>query len=236
MATPVTLAQMILRVRRRANLEGHEAAFTDAELTDEINVSIADWWDMVRLTTWMGQYARSAWPITTVPQQSSYPLAPNHSAIISVDVNIQGNSYSISALPYGEEQRNMFKLVPYVGWNFGVQSVWYQQQGSNINFLPTPTGNYQCTVNYTPTAPVLVQSEDYIDSVNGWEEWIVLDSAIKLLIKDGQMDILPALQGRLAEQAARIKHAAAMADMNQAEGVHEVTAYNNLGGLGNSYY
>ena len=233
MPSPVTLAKLLLRVRRRANLEGHLDAFPDAEVTDEINVSIADWWDLVRLTTWMGQYQRKAWPITTSNGKSLYDLAPNHGAIISVDANIQGNSYSISAMPYGEEQRNMFRLVPYVGWNFGIQSVWYQQQGNAINFLPSPTGNYQVVVNYTPTAPVLSQASDFLDTVNGWEEWIVLDTAIKLLIKAGMVEAIGPLEARRQEQATRIHHAAANADMNQAEGVHEVAAYSGYGVGGN---
>ena len=92
MATQVTLAQLLLRVRQRSNLEGAQAFIPDSELTDSINVGISSWWDLVRLTTFQGQIARVAWPIVTVANQSAYPLAPNNASIISVDANINGNS------------------------------------------------------------------------------------------------------------------------------------------------
>ena len=124
----------------------------------------------------------------------------------------------------------MFKLLPFVGWSFGaVQSVWYQIQGTNINFLPTPTAGYNVTVNYVPTAPVLSNPSDYINSINGWEEYIVLDAAIRCLMKDGQLDIIPLLQGLQAREEKRILQAAAQQDMNASEGVHESEAYGNWG-------
>lgn len=230
MATNVTLGQLMLRVRQRANLEGATAFLPDAELIDNINQSVADWWDMVRLTTFQGQIARVQWPIVTVANQSSYALAPNNASVISVDANISGNSYAISAMPYQEEQRNMFKLLPFVGWSFGaVQSVWYQIQGTNINFLPTPTANYNVTVNYVPTSPVLSAPTDTLNSVNGWEEWIVLDAATKALVKTGNTEMMAALQPYIQRQEARIKSAAAAQDMNASEGVHESEAYGNWG-------
>lgn len=229
MATPVTLAQMMLRVRRRSNLEGAAAFVPDEEVIDNINTSLSEWWDMVRLTTYQGQIARMIWPIVTVANQSAYPLAPNTGSIISVDANINGQNYAISAMPYQEEQRNMFKLLPFVGWSFGIQSIWYQLQGTNINFLPTPTANYNVVVNYVPTAPLLSAPLDVFNSINGWEEWIVLDAAIKVLIKDGQSEMLSILQARADSQKERILHAAAQMDMNASEGVHESDAYGNWG-------
>jgi hypothetical protein len=228
--TNVTLAQLMQRVRQRANLEGANSFITDPELIDVINVCIAEWWDLVTLTTFMGQYGRSTWPILTVNDQSLYPLAPNHSRVISVDANIEGNSYAISAMPYQEEQRNMFKLLPFVGWSFGIQSVWYQQQGTNINFLPAPTAGYNVVVNYLPTAPVLNSPQsDSLNSINGWEEHIVLNAAINLLVKAGLNDMVGTLQARMDRQTARIEAAAGQADLNASEGVREVEAFGNWG-------
>jgi hypothetical protein len=133
-------------------------------------------------------------------------------------------------MPYQEEQRNMFKLLPFVGWSFGaVQSVWYQIQGTNINFLPTPTAGYNVTVNYVPTAPILSAPYDTLNSVNGWEEYVVLDAAMKCLIKTGNTEMLAALQPYLAREQMRIEQAAALQDMNASEGVHESEAYGNWG-------
>jgi hypothetical protein len=237
-ATQVSLAQLILRVRQRANLEGagnSSAPFLpDSEVIDNINVGIAAWWDMVRLTTFQGQIARAAWPIVTTANTSLYALAQNTASIISVDANISGNSYAISAMSYPEEKRNVFKLLPYVGWSFGgIQSVWYQIQGTNINFLPTPTANYNVTVNYVPTAPVLSNpQQDYLNSINGLEEWIVLDAAIKCLMKAGDLEKIPLMLQFQAREEARILKSVAQADLNAPEGVHEIVEYGNWGPYG----
>lgn len=236
MATPVSLAQLLLRVRQRSNLEGSgnsSAPFLpDSEVIDNINVAIAAWYDLVRLTTFGGQIARSAWPIVTVQNQSLYPLAGNTASIISVDANISGNSYAINAASYQEEQRNIFKLLPYVGWSFGaVQSVFYQIQGTNINFLPTPTANYNVTVNYVPTAPVLSSPNDLLNSQNGWEEYIVLAAAQKCALKDGQYDLVNVLGQMKQAEEERIKWAAAQVDMNAQEGVHETEVYSGWGNV-----
>ncbi len=243
MATQVLLGTMMLRVRRRANLEvgqgvSSEQFVTDSEIIDELNVSIASWWDMVRLTTFGGQYARSPWPIVTQANVSLYPLADNCASIISVDANINGQNYAINALPYNEENRNMFKMYPFVGWAFGFQNVFYQKQGENINFLPTPTAGYNIQVNYVPTAPTLSNpTTDYLNSFNGWEEWPVLDAAYKLLVKDGQTDMLPAIAQMRAAEEERIRWAAGNALMEASEGVHEGCEPSNAGfGMGGGFY
>ena len=231
MATQVYLATLMNTARQRANLEGATAFITDSEIISYINASIADWYDLVRLTTFQGQIARSSWLILTTANTSLYALPQNLSSVISVDANISGNSYAISAMPYQEEQRNMFKLLPFVGWSFGaVQSVWYQIQGTNINFLPTPTAGYNVTVNYVPTAPVLSNPQlDWLNSINGWEEYIVLDVAMKCLVKTGNADMVGVLAQERSRQEQRILKAAAQVDMNASEGVHESEAYGNWG-------
>jgi hypothetical protein len=237
MATPVSLGTLMLRARRRADLEntgGANGFLPDDEVIDLVNTSIAAWWDLVRMTTFMGQIARSAWPITTTSNVSVYPLAPDTASVISVDANVNGAILSINACPYQEEQRNLFKTMPFIGWSVGaLQSLWYQLQGTNINFLPTPPSQTSFTVNYVPTAPVLADPEnDYLNSINGWEEWIVIKTAQKMLIKDGQTDMVAALMPFLAEERERILACAAQMDMNASEGVHETEAYGSFSGLG----
>lgn len=221
----VTLSQLLLRVRQRANIEGYEEFIVDAEIIDDINQSISEWYDEVRLTTFGGQYFRAAYPFTTVPGQSLYSVAPNTASIISVDCQITGNM-TIAALPYQEEMRNIYKYFPLNGWMLG-QTIFYQLQPyqgqDGINFIGTPNQAYSVVINYVPTAPVLSDPSDVLNSINGWEEFIVLDAAIKCLIKDGQEDIIPLITGRLEKQRERIQKAAGQRDMNASEGVHETS-------------
>ena len=215
----------MLRTRQRANIEGATALFPDTEVQDHINQSIAKWYDEVRGSTWGGQYYRSFYTFNTTPSQSAtpfpFPLPQDFLSMISVDIALAQNTV-ISARPFQEEQRNYYRGVyPIMGW-FYATNIFYQIWGQNIYFTPGPQSVTPVTLNYCPVAPRLFRPLDTLDSINGWEEFIVLDSAIKCLIKDGQTDMIQVLQGRLEEEKERIRANAPRRDMSQAENVHQV--------------
>lgn len=234
MASPVTLQTLQNRVLQRANLEGATAFIATSELTDCINASIAEWYDIVRLSEWGGQFYRSSVTFPTVGAQSYYTFASigitDFLSLISVDVAVASNMI-IAARPYQEEQRNTFRQYPVGGWLY-TRPVFYQLQGEGISFIPTPQSAFSITLNYVATAPVLVAPTDPLNSINGWDEWIVLDAAIKLLVKDGQLDVVPLLMGMRESQKARIVSATGSRDMMAAEMVHDVYA----GSFDNSYF
>lgn len=248
MAYKVSLATLITRVTQVGNWESSVSGglpfLNNAEITDKINQSIAKWYDMVRLTTWGGQYYRKTVTFNTVSSQSFYDFEDvgmsDFLDMISVDVYAGGpGATKITCKPYPEEQRNIFQFFP-----VGLLLTWpsfYQLQGNGsaaaptatggpgINFIPAPPGAYQIGCNYTPIAPVLVPPTiipglSLLDSINGWDEWIVIDVAIKCAIKDRLWDLVGILQGRLADEAARILGAAAQRDRGGAEVVHDVTS------------
>jgi len=230
MASPVSLTTLQTRVLQRANLEGATAFISTSELTDCINASIAEWYDLVRLSEWGGQYYRSSVTFNTTGNQSFYSFAtigaPDFLSLLSIDVAIASNMV-LNARPYQEETRNMFRQYPVGGW-FYTRPIFYQLQNEGINFIPTPQSSFAITINYVPVAPTLVNGTDTLNSVNWWDEWIVLDAAIKLLVKDGQLDIVPLLMGMRESQASRIRLAAPSRDQMQAEVVHDVYAGNDL--------
>lgn len=242
MAYPVSLPTLITRVTQVGNWESSVSGglpfLNNVELTDKINQSIAKWYDMVRLTTWGGQYYRKTVTFNTVSSQSFYDFnavgMSDFLDMISVDVYAGGPGASkITCRPYPEELRNIYQAYP-----VGLLLTWpsfYQLQGNGsattptttggpgMNFIPSPPGAYQIGCNYTPVAPILSASQT-IDSINGWDEWIVIDAAIKCAIKDRLFDLVGILQGRLADEASRILGAAAQRDRGGAEVVHDVTS------------
>jgi len=222
MAYQVTLGTLMERTLQRANLEGASSFIKPYELVDLINGSVAEFVDEVRGTTWNGTYTRSSLSFVTSTNSQLYPLPSDFLSLISVDVFISGSSPVITARPYQEEQRNAFRNMPIMfGWGFA-RPIYYQVQGENISFIPIPLGTYNVTLNYVPTAPILADSEDTLDSINGWEEFIVLDAAIKCLIKTGSMDMVPQLENRLAAQRQRIRALAPRRDQSGAERVHVI--------------
>lgn len=224
---PVTCGDLVRRVRQRACLETTSGTVTfgpsfmpDTEVIDNVNTSIGKWWDLVQGTTFAGQFNRNPWNITTVQGQSLYSLAPNFARQLSVDAYIVGNLTPISASPYQEENRNLWGNLTFTGWVYG-QPILYQIQGQNISFRPFPQGSQTVTVNYIATAPTVSSSDDCFDSINAWEEFIVLDAAIKCALKDGQLDLIQTLQGLKEEERQRILAAAPMRDQGSPEQIHQ---------------
>lgn len=231
MAYPVTLVSLMQSARQRTNLEGASAFITDQELTGYINGSLAEWYDEVRGTTWGGQYFRSIYNFQTdatqlysgpqnPPPGSFYPLPKDFVSLTSCDIFLSPNLV-LSARAFQEEQRNMFRWYP-VGWLFD-QPIFYQLWGGNIVFVPAPQSTFQVQLNYVPTSPQLFNPLDTFDSINGWEEYVILDSAIKCLLKSGRMDMVPIFEARKQEQKERIRAMAPRRDMQTAEVVHEIS-------------
>ena len=227
MSYTVTLSTLIARVRQRSNLEGAAAFVTDPEIIDHINQGICEWHDLVRLTTWGGQFYRSQAVVVTTAGQSSYSLPATFASMLSVDCALTGGNLVGNVYPYPEEDRNRFRSFPGAGSLLPGQPMYYQIQAGNIAFIPVPLGGYTVTLNFVPTAQILVSGTDVLDTFNGWEEFIVLDAAIKCLVKDGQTDIIPLLAGMKASQTARIQKAANSRDMGAAECVHDVVGHHS---------
>ena len=225
MAYKVTLRQLMTRARQRAN-DNTIQFVTDAELTDMISQSYAEFYDLVRGSTFGGQYYRSSKNITMVAGTASYALPDDFCSVISVDCFITGTgdvgSMTRSAMRFQEEQRNMFRSWPTGGWD-QLTPIFYDLQGSNIAFIPAPQAAHIVGLNYVPTAAVLVSADgDSIDSINGWDEWIVLDVAIKLCQKSNKAERIGQLMPYLQRQEARIAAAAPQRDLLGTERVHEV--------------
>ena len=223
MAYPVALRDLIRRVYQRTNLEGAVAFMTTPEVIDNINGSTAEWVDEVRGCTWAGQYWRRSHTMTVGPALTSDPfqvaLPLNFVSMTSVDVYLSP-SQVISATVFQEEDRNLFRGSVF-GW-FGGQPIRYAIWEQNIAFNPAPQSVFTVKLNYVPTAPTLNRPDDTIDSINGLEEFIVLDAGIKCLMKMGETTMIPVLQARLEQQRERIRAMVPRRDMGQAEMVHEI--------------
>lgn len=220
MARSVPLSTLITRVRRRADIESATARFPDAEITDNLNESITELYDIIRMS-WGDGYFRSSYVFTTSTAVDTYALPSDFLDLVSVDVQVSASDV-VSARRFMESERNAAKS-PLVGWLYG-QPVFYQLQGNNIKFIPQPSAAYLVTINYVPTPTKLVGSSDTIDGVAGWEEYAVLDAAIKCLIKDESFEHIAILENRKAVIKGRIDALAPQRD-GQPERVQDVVGW-----------
>lgn len=68
---------------------------------------------------------------------------------------------------------------------FGVFNMQYRLLGSNISFIPVPSANQPVRIWYIPRIPLLLQETDITTvSISGWIEYVIVEAAIKALIKE----------------------------------------------------
>lgn len=218
MARSVSLTTLLTRVRQRADIENATARFTDAEITDHINEAIAEFYDVVR-ASWGEDYFRSSFPITTVSGQLVYSLPADFLSLISVDVML-GSLAVASGRPFMENERNWLRSFPTALWIVG-DRFYYRLAASNITLQTAPSG-YSISLNYIPTPPKLATGGDTVDGIAGWEEYVVLDAAIKCMLKDQDMEMVAALEQRKAGIKARIDTMATERDAGQTSRVQDV--------------
>lgn len=211
MANPVTLTTLITRVRQRANVEGFTLSIPDTEITDALNVSLAnEVYNLVRQAVGDKYYEKNI-TFTTSNGTNIYSLssigASDLVALVSVDAYLSANVTAaaprLNCRRYMEEERNLYVSLP-LGWSIG-QWILYSLQGANLRFQPIPDSAYAIGVNYVPTSPVLVAGGDTWDDINGWSELAVLDVAALCLAKAKQFEAAAYFDGRRAALKEQIK-------------------------------
>lgn len=217
MSSPVTLSQMILAVRRRANIESQTGFITEAELTEYLNYCCSDLYD--RLVQAGGQewFRRSPPPFLTNSTDDTYPLPPDFYRLTSVDVTISTNVV-LTARPFMEEERNRYKWYP--GWLYD-RPIFYRLVGmGNIRFVPAPSGTFTVGLNYYPVFQKMVQQSDTFEGINGWEEEPIW-RAVAYAKAKGDEDPSFAM-ARVQELQGRIDALAQTRDATGPERVHDV--------------
>lgn len=170
MAANITLADIRTQIRRRANMENSQFV-TDAELTGYVNAGLQELYDLITASS--EDYYTTSATIAVDGVLKSYALPANFYKLMGVDYNLGGFPTSMQRFVFNDRNR-------YVNTH---QVIRYRIVGSNIHFEPLPPAQTM-TVWYIPAMTKLVADGDTFDAINGWEEYVILDGAIKCLVKE----------------------------------------------------
>jgi hypothetical protein len=231
MARARQLSDLVADIRHRANMESSRFV-TDKEVAEFLNQSIAELYDLIVAARGQEHFAASAnlqSPSTdgfTVSGQDTYALPADFYELLGVDVAMDSDTIGIK--PYMFVERNRYKIA---GLWSPVQPIFYRLLAGNIKFIPVPSGHYLVTTWYLPASQRLVGTYDAndmltsgtqtFDGYNGWEEYAVVDAAMKCLEKE-ESDT-SALMARKALLTGRINALAAQRDAGHPERVTDVT-------------
>lgn len=170
MASTVTLLTLRTMARRRADME-NSSFVTDAELTEYLNSSIKRLYDLLVMAN--EDYYTISDTITTDGTNKEFSLPADFYKIRGIDYTVSGNIRSMKPFPFNE--RNEYQN--------NTTEIRYKLRKDKIRFEPTPSAQ-SMTLWYVPAFTNLSADGDTFDGVNGWEELVAIDAAIKCKRKE----------------------------------------------------
>lgn len=160
----VTLAQLRLRCQEESD-NVNESFIQNSEWLSYINASYQDLYGQI-VEAFGNDYFRQSTAtgttFTTDGTNQFFALPEGFFKLLGVDLQIGGTGHWVSLKQFAFAERNALSLnnssIPMAG------------QTLRMFWVPQPT--------------LLVADDDDIDGVNGWEEFIIIDSCIKALAKE----------------------------------------------------
>lgn len=221
----LTLANLITTVRRRADMVG-SAFVSDSEIVDYINVAMAEIHDI--LVTKFEDYYVSSHQYTLPGSGSGltaglFTLPSAFYKSLGVDFDAGGITYRLK--PYSFQERAVYNSPGMVASM--ITNTLYHIQGESIKFIPAPAVSGTATLWYVPE-PVYFSAGSTsatIESVapqvaKGYEEYVVIDAAIKCLQKE-ESDVQVLLIQK-QQQLQRIEQAAGKRDAGESYAIGDV--------------
>jgi glycogen debranching enzyme len=231
-ASSVTLAQLRLNARLYADQRpGSSTSFIwETELTGLVNAKARELYDMLVEARGSDYYATEG-TIAIVAGTTRYSLPADFYQLSSVTLEWTDNDQEL-VFPVGStRERNNFQNQA------GSDRVWsrqsrkgYKLRASQIEFLPEPSSDVTCRLQYVPTYTAMSADGDTFDGINGWEKMLALGVAMEMRVieKRSATD----LAGLYAEQIARIE---TMKSERDAEAPKEVVDVRRMRGRNGLY-
>ena len=182
-----TLAQIRLAAQQRCD-RVNSTFVTTSEWAAYINSSAIQLYSII--IEKFGDDYSSAPPVSWMTDgvTERYQLPPDMFKLLGVDLYVTPNqpSYRLTVYPFNRGQRNK-----YSPWNVPVSygmlsNLHYKLDGKYLWFAPFPAAGQQVAIQYIPTFTPLVLATDVLNTgvLAGFDEYVVLDAAIKAMIKE----------------------------------------------------
>lgn len=197
MARTVTLLELRTQARQRSDQVGSNFV-SDSELTGYINASIAELYDLL-VVNYGEDYFTSTTPasISIINGTDMYDLPATFYKLVGVDVLV--GSYWTDIGKYSFKDRNRGQD------SSQIRDVKYRLHGSKIRFTPIPTTSHSVRLWFIAAPTKLSADGDTFDGISGWEEYVVVDAAIKMLSKEeSDVSVLVREKDRLRERIVSV--------------------------------
>jgi hypothetical protein len=118
-----------------------------------------------------------------VPATALYKIAG-----IDLGVNTSNNAW-VTLQRYDFIQRNKYVYPNSTSTIYGVYNMRYRPMGQNLNLIPTPAGNQQLRLWYSPRLPALLQDNNVTTiGFSGWLRYVIARTAKYAMDKEEGRD------------------------------------------------
>ena len=223
-----TLAEIREKVRERSDQQNSQF-ITDAELNGYINNSYAELYDI--LVSSFEDYYTSIYPFVIASGSSDIAIPSDCYKIRGVDLSYDGTNW-VNVAKFNFAERNRIGARTRI--NVGLLGVNYRLMGDKLYFIPEDRAPGQYRLWYIPRYTPLVNDTDVLSDVLDFDEYIIVDAAIKCLIKEESDPSMLVMAKQALKQ--RIDSMAANRDAAQPERVGDVSTVANRYGGTTPYY
>lgn len=222
-----SLGALRLQAQQRAD-RVNSGFLTLPEWNLNINQSYAELYDLL-ITAYEDYYVAPRLTFTTSGTQTDYDLpngqnyagAPALYKLYGVDLGLDSSNNAFMTLrKFDFLQRNQYVFPQLTSTILGVFNLQYRMLGERIRFIPLPSAGQPVGLWYFPRLTALLSDTDVMDGISGWDEYVIVDAAIKALQKEeSDVSVLMAQKQALI---ARIQGAAANRDAGAPDTISDV--------------
>jgi len=201
MSGEMSLGELRLRAKQKAD-RVNSNFLTQSEWNFNINNSLFELYDLL-IDVYEDYFITPPYSFVTNGSQSAFPL-PNgvlsftnqftgQSEIAPPFYKLWGVDLAANTSPTGwvtmskfnPLDRNKYFYPNSQSTIYGVFNAQYRLLGGNIEFIPIPSGNQFIRIRYFPRLTTLLADSDITSSgISGWLEYVIVDAAIKALMKE----------------------------------------------------
>jgi hypothetical protein len=186
----VTLGSVRTQAQQRADMVNSSFVST-SEWNGYINNSWKELYDILISAYGNDYFVASPVTFTTdgtndryaLPDGTLYSAAPALYKSLGVDLQVQGGQIWQTLKPFSFTERNRYATSGAQVLNRN-SAICYRLNGSYIWFTPLPQSGLTMRLWYIPQATTLSSDSDTFDGISGWEEYVIVDAAIKAAQKE----------------------------------------------------
>lgn len=222
-----TVANLILETKQRVDRVNADN-ITDQEWTSMLSQSYKWLYNLLIQKFGNDYFIAPPFSYTTtgqldpVFQAQVFPLPPDFYKLMRCEVALNPsdpNSW-ITLGQFDAIQANLWNF-PNVYTFYGITNLRYRLWGTNLQIVPISSAGQTIRIWYSPKPNQLILPTQVIDGISAFEELMVIDTAIKALIKTEELDTAAAFAQQKMEMMKEIEEAAENRNVGEPQTVSD---------------